>query len=80
MAAAIVTSMMTKERITKIKARIRRAQSSFNIGGDMLLGFEIDAMTLLEKLELQTGLLAGKVRVQYKYLNESIAKSQKEAQ
>lgn len=72
--------MMTKEKIQKFKARIKRAQNSFSIGGDMMLSFDIDGMSLDDMVALQAGLLGGRIPVSYKYLDERIVKlSQKVA-
>ena len=65
---------MDKANIARFKARIKRAQTSFSIGGDMMLSFDIDYMTLENAVALRDGLLQGRTPVTYKYLNDRIAK------
>ena len=59
---------MEKSKVTKFKARIKKANNSFSVMGDMLLCLEIDAMTREECIELKAAIAP----VTYKYLDSKI--------
>jgi hypothetical protein len=46
--------MLTKEKLTSLKRRIVKAKSSFSAMGEMILTYEVDAMPIEEKDQLQT--------------------------
>lgn len=66
------TKDIEKNKFESFKRRIKKAQSSFSCMGDMILQLEIDIMPNDERISLKNALLALKVPVSYKYLNERI--------
>lgn len=64
--------MYDKKQVTNFRNRIRRATSSFSIGGDLLLSFEIDNMSPEQRLFLQQALLNSKSPVRYAYLDSKV--------
>ena len=63
---------MDKKRIASLRARINKAQSTFNVMGDMLLQYEINAMTMQEKETLRRGLLNSRKPLSYAYLDKEV--------
>ena len=63
---------MDKKRIASIRARINKAQSTLNVMGDMLLQYEINAMTVQEKETLRRGLLNSRKPLSYAYLDKAV--------
>ena len=66
---------MDKKRIQSLRSRINRALGSLSCMGDMLLTYEIDAMTQAERLALRDALLASRKPLAYPYLNQAIEKA-----
>ena len=65
---------MDKKRIQSLRSRINRAMGSLSCMGDMLLTFEVDAMTQEERIQLREALLNSRKPLAYPYLDAKIAK------
>lgn len=63
---------MEKKKLQNLKNRIRKANVCLTALGDLVLMYEIDAMTRDEKLELREFLASGKIPTKYEYLEKSI--------
>ncbi len=63
---------MNSNKLQSLRNRIRRAQTSLSVMGEMVLDLEIDLMTPEERKDLQKALLSSKSPIVYKYLNARI--------
>jgi len=63
---------LNKKTVESFARRIRKAAISFSIGTDMFLQLEIDGMSVEQRVELKSALLARKNSVSYEYLNKKI--------
>ena len=64
--------MLDTKKLLSLKNRIKKAQQSFSAMGDMLLSYEIEAMSLDELHQLNEYL--AKKGILYKHLTHEIAR------
>lgn len=64
---------MDTKKIQSYRRRVKSANGSFGVMGDMMLCIEIDAMTQEERKELQAALASGRAPIVYKYLEQKLA-------
>jgi len=64
--------MIDKKKVQNFRTRIRKAQNSFGVMGDMLLHLEIDAMHPAERKALKDALEHSKAPLRYDYLTKKV--------